>query len=112
MALYVTHIVWEYGLDGKQVPHLARFEYPPLRIDQGNARTLKQEAGLELVRSEVVVRIRQAPDMIEGRCADMLVFPHAVLPFFAILPPRGLRRNLSDLAGAQGHWNNVGLRLE
>ena len=86
---------------------MAGLEYPSLRIDEGNSLVPENEAGLELVRSEMVVRIRQAPDMIEGRCADMLVFPHAVLPFFAILPPRGLRRNLSDLAGGMMRLSKV-----
>ena len=63
--------------------HRPGLEYPALRIYQGDALALKNEAGLQLVRGEVVMRVRQAAHMFEcGQPDEFFGFPHGLLPFF------------------------------
>ena len=47
----------KHSLDRQQEPHLLRLEDAPLRIDYGYALAIENEARLQLIRCEVVVKL-------------------------------------------------------
>src|SRR3546814_18906498 len=54
----------------KQEAHLSRFANAALRVAQGVARALEQEARLELLGGQLVVHGPDAAAMVEGRHAQ------------------------------------------
>jgi hypothetical protein len=73
----------EHGLDRQQETHLPRLEDASLRVDDGDALAVKDEAGLQLVRRQVGVNFDEPSDVLEGSHADECVaidFIHAGYP--------------------------------
>src|SRR5262245_22742144 len=57
----------KHSLDRQQEPHLLRFEDATSRIDERDAFTFENEAGLQLGHSQVIVHVAQPSNVLEGR---------------------------------------------
>ena len=72
----------KHSPDREQVTHAVWLEYPALRVHKGDALTVEDETGAQLLFREVIMHFAQEPDALEGSEAHEdvgVVGAHAVV---------------------------------
>ena len=113
----------KHSPDRKQVTHAPWLEYPALRVHEGDALTVEDEPGAQLLLREMIMHFAQERDALESGEAHQdvgVVGAHAAVfswvrvcrpQSLQVLPSAGLRRAQSHTL----HWfptqADVALRL-
>ena len=72
----------KHSPDREQITHAPWLEYPALRVHEGDALTVEDEPGAQLLLGEVIMHFAQEPDALEGGDAHqdvVVVGDHAVV---------------------------------